>query len=40
MIKNRLIRKYSSIAAFTVSAALFLPEALFVQVAVVGYALY
>ena len=37
MIKNSMIRKYSAIAAIAASAALFLPEALLAQGAVVGY---
>ena len=36
MIKNSMIRKYSAIAAFAVSVALFLPEVLLAQGAVVA----
>ena len=38
MMKNRLIRKYATIAVMGISVALFLPEALLAQGAVVGYA--
>jgi|GEM_PF-1883713 len=41
MIKNvRILRKYSAVLALTVSAVLFLPEVLFAQGAVIGYAEY
>ena len=40
MIKNKLIRKFAIVLALSVTAALFMPETLFAQGAVVTYALY
>jgi len=38
MIKISMIRKYATVVALAISAALYLPEALLAQGAVVGYA--
>ena len=38
MNKNSILRKYAAIAALAVSAIVFLPETLFAQGTVIGYA--